>query len=175
MTNPIEDCIKHRMKDWLPAQSPAVWHEIATCWNWGSGIEPLAWIASQPSCDAGTAQTIFWNGEPSEYSVMEQGRNEVSAYRHDVYDMLAQIAARWNAGEYITWRYKTIPDILTSRRFYDLPAANSDFDVDPSIMENGGQVEFDNVDIRLIEGQPLDIIKTCYGEQGKDVPKWMLG
>ena len=106
---------------------------------------------------------------------MEQGRNEVSAYRHDVYDMLAQIAARWNAGEYITWRYKTIPDILTSRRFYDLPAANSDFDVDPSIMENGGQVEFDNVDIRLIEGQPLDIIKTCYGEQGKDVPKWMLG
>lgn len=46
--------------EWLADQRPEVWHAIARYWNWDNGIEPLEWIASQPECDRGTAQDIFW-------------------------------------------------------------------------------------------------------------------
>jgi hypothetical protein len=162
------------MLSWLPDQTPAVWHQIAMSWNWGDGIEPLDWIVAQPNCDKGTAQTIFWNGEPVEYAGLEGGRKTVPAYRHDVYDLLASIVKRWNDDYYGSWRYRTLPDILGDFRLYAIPPSNIDFDVKKSMTQRLGTVDYDEIDIQLLEGQPLSIIKSCYEERGEKTPEWLL-
>lgn len=54
--------------DWLETQEPAVWHYVATMWDWERGVEPLMWMAQQARCDAGTAALLFWkSGEAEDY------------------------------------------------------------------------------------------------------------
>ncbi|WP_375393937.1 DUF4274 domain-containing protein [uncultured Sphingomonas sp.] len=77
-----------RYAEWLRAGDPLRWHSVVTSWNWDNGLIPLRWIASRPNCDAATALTIFYNGEPADQLVdSEEGQ------------LIAAIRERWsNAG-----------------------------------------------------------------------------
>ena len=97
---------------WLQQAGPAEWHCCAATWNWDQDLATLRWIIAQPDCDAGTAITLFARGEPSYYAQYPTmaALEADSGYMMDTVRFLIEICERWQAGQYVTYRFR--PDQL---------------------------------------------------------------
>ena len=68
MSSPQSVSLQSDAIAWLAETTPEIWHYVASQWDWDWGVEPLAWIAQQQECDAGTAAMLFWkSGEAEDY------------------------------------------------------------------------------------------------------------
>lgn len=85
--------------EWLKRQGTAEWHGYVERHQWDGGTTaPLDWIVAQPDCDAGTAATIFWMGEPDYYL---DGAND----DHEVARLILEIARRWGGEGFSQGRF----------------------------------------------------------------------
>jgi Domain of unknown function (DUF4274) len=166
----VQDRMRQRLLEWLPTQSPAVWHEVAVGWNWDNGIEPLDWIIRQKGCDAGTAQHIFWLGNVDSFEERTGGRSDVPHYRLDLYDMLLTIIGRWRAGEYLSWQYTTSSPYMVPAK-EKISSLNADFVIPDSLTEVHKKGDA-GVEIEMDEGFPLEIVRKCYEDLNLEVPDW---
>jgi hypothetical protein len=86
---------------WLRAEASAdERHWVATNWNWDLGEEVLYWIVTRPDCDRATALDVFWNGQPEYGLRYGLDRSKVPHHELNVFDLVAEISARWQHGAY---------------------------------------------------------------------------
>jgi hypothetical protein len=78
--------------------NPVELYLIAGLYNWDDGTHLLSWIIDSPFCDKATAALIFWHAQPSFYT--EFANEQEAAYEAEVYRLLRQIIANWEAGFY---------------------------------------------------------------------------
>jgi hypothetical protein len=125
--------------EWLKERGPAEWHRAALSWNFGTTVHTLAWIVNQPGCDRGTAIAIFHRCEPTAYLVsrVPDLQAYLVKYGHsDEFDLMMMIIDLWNAGEFPSYRYEPIPNIVWDYprvRAQDLAFAVPDALADPEI------------------------------------------
>ncbi len=109
---------------WLERAGPDDWHRVALDFNWSEPLYLLDWIAGQAECDAATALTIFWTGQPTAW-IEEDGANAEApnGFSHLNRKLCASIANRIGAGGYVRSRIAFAPDTWTKKDFSDLAAA----------------------------------------------------
>lgn len=93
---------------WLLEQSPRTWHQVALSWNWDYGIEDLDFILDQPSCDAGTALSLYTLSEPNYFAdrfTSLKRIKEECPWEYPVADFAARICERWAAGHFRTYQF----------------------------------------------------------------------
>lgn len=90
---------------WLEGQDPAVWHYVAEHWDWDRGVEPLAWIARQDRCDAGTAASLFWKSGESEDYLPFGDAEPTEDGDIMIAEMAEHIAHRFEAEEFAPMQY----------------------------------------------------------------------
>jgi len=163
-----EEWIVRRMLEWLPAQTPEVWHAIALGWNFVYDLAPVEWIARQKECDAGTAQFIFWQMQKSDLFVeFNPIVNEPADLRRE-YDFAVDILTKWRAGFYSTRRFDVGEHIMTGLCDHIAhlePAAEIPQDIKKSFGSAPSRVE-----IPIDMGIPRHIILAYYEETGEPLP-----
>jgi len=112
------DVAPDQLLDWLSTQSPGMWHEVATGYNWDlNAPRDLGWIIEQPECDLATAMHVFLLGEPGYYDDYKLA-SEVPDYQRPVFDLLDRVAQRLIAGAYRTRRFSLDPADLNRWQNY---------------------------------------------------------
>ena len=97
------------MLAWLADKDPDVRHAIAQCLNWDSSVPVLAWITSREDCDAATAASIVWLGEPQYYAdARRSGRALVPS---EEWDLLQAVLRRFRAGVYVRSELAPFPGL----------------------------------------------------------------
>ena len=78
----------------LAQMSSVELHHFACNFNWDCGVKELHRVIEHPECDAGTALTIYWLGQPLEYYEMEApteafpGADEIVGLFRKIEDMI---------------------------------------------------------------------------------------
>ncbi|WP_114521111.1 DUF4274 domain-containing protein [Altererythrobacter sp. ZODW24] len=172
------ECIIECTTGWLKEKSPKFYHIVAGRWNWDEGIEVLDWIISQKDCDSGTAQMVFWMGEPYFYS--EDSRKEDGSFgvNEKAYQFLLKIVRLWNDGHYSNWAYsdETNAGLLIGENIGDL-RINDEFTV-PDGMDDRKHGAQQNVpdshslaseeNEEFNEGIPDSVWRTCLQRIGEE-------
>lgn len=86
--------------DWMSRRNSSDWHRVASSFNWDVGMEPLLWIAEQPTCEKATALHMFWYSCPDNtlrYETLEQAE---ASYCGNDFRLTKRIADNWSAGRY---------------------------------------------------------------------------
>lgn len=127
---------------WLEHAGPDDWHRVALDFNWSEPLYLLDWIVRRAECDAATALTIFWKGEPTYWiaheSSLSQKPNGFSYLNNQI---CAYIATRIDQGGYSRSKIAYAPDTWTKKDYVDLAAEearleNPKFPVCPDLVSD---------------------------------------
>lgn len=99
MTNQSELLI-----NWMKKRDSGDWHRVASTYNWDFGVEPLLWIANQPTCEKATALHMFWYSCPDNTLRYESLEQAESSYCGNDFRLTKLIADNWSAGRYTNAR-----------------------------------------------------------------------
>ena len=83
----------HNFTNTLQRMSSVELHHFACNFNWDCGVKELAAVIDHPECDAGTAQMIYWLGQPAEHYRMET-RGNLTPDVTTVVDLLRRIESK---------------------------------------------------------------------------------
>lgn len=91
---------------WLQENGPDEWHRWAISNNWDYGTDIFEWIVSQPTCDKGTALSLYYATQPEIYTRFTT-LDEVKS--HPVFsesvNLVLKICQMWQNGAYQTYDY----------------------------------------------------------------------
>ena len=163
-----EEWIVRRMLEWLPAQTPEVWHAIALGWNFVYDLAPIEWIARQNECDAGTAQFIFWQMQKSDLFYEFEPVTREPADLRRAYDFAVEILANWRGGFYSSMRFDVGQHIMT-KLCDSITHLEPNAEIPPSIKKSFGS-EPPRVEVPIEMGIPRHILLAYYEETGERVP-----
>jgi len=107
---------------WLESVNPDDWHRVALDFNWDSPLYLLDWIVRQEDCDAATALTLFWKGEPGSWIEDKGSTERPNGFSYLNRKMCAYIANRIGAGGYTRSKIAYAPDTWTKKDYADLAA-----------------------------------------------------
>jgi Domain of unknown function (DUF4274) len=115
---------------WLSEQTPAVWHELALNFNWGSpGVEPLRAIVEFNDCDRATAMSVFALAAPDYYEgEFAEGKTltDFDGIDREIVDLLDAIGDGFYSGRYNSDTYKCAEDPAGWEAFYKRRAAQGE-------------------------------------------------
>ena len=122
--------------NWLRSiATPDDWHRAIIDLNWDYGTAPFLWIARQQRCEKATALTIFYLAGPGDMLQYGNDREKVPGWRREVFDLVAEVRARFCDGFYKT---ETIAfDVNLSFRHISNQAylpANEPLEIFPEVM-----------------------------------------
>jgi len=102
---------------WLEEADPDDWHRVALDFNWSNTPYVLDWIVRQPDCDAATALTIFWKGEPGCWIEKEEDPDSHFCLNQKICIYIANCIKE---GNYQRSNIAFYPDVYTKKDFFDL-------------------------------------------------------
>jgi len=127
---------------WLESTDPDDWHRVALDFNWSEPLHLLDWIVQQVNCDAATALTIFWKGEPANWLQEEGSKPErPNGFSYLNKKICAYIGSRIGTGGYTRSKIAYVPDAWTKKDYIDLAAEetrleNPNFRIHPILFAN---------------------------------------
>ncbi|HEU5068259.1 MAG TPA: DUF4274 domain-containing protein [Sphingomicrobium sp.] len=127
---------------WLQSNDPDDWHRVALDFNWGEPLYLLDWIIRQPRCDAATALTIFWKGEPAAWIEEDDSSpEEPNGFSYLNKQICTYVAERVAAGGYERSEIAFTPTTWTKKDYVDLVAldqtlANPNFRTTPELIRS---------------------------------------
>ena len=138
-------------------------HKVVKSYNWDHGNESLFHIIRNPKTDKATALSIYWLGQPNDYTEYKN-RDEVDSYYQEGYDLLKEIEKNIEHNFYKSQQINYDPkDDMGTDWTQDYNASDAKTKIPETMFETTqGNMSHNEIDEgELEEGFPATVWEKC--------------